>query len=285
MKKVFWLLVLVTSAWAEHESSTGSAKIVQEAEGEGSLRVPKILQNTDIEDKAGAKLPLDVKLINQDGEHITLGKYFLEDEKIVTILTIGYFGCPMLCGLVIKELQNVLQHVSYKIGQEYRIISVSIDPKEDYHLAKEKQKTYLSSLNLPLDSDAWTFHVGDAAETKRLAMSVGFNYNYDERSQQYAHGAGFFVISPQAVLVRTMFGLSFNPQDVKLALSDGAEGKIGSLVDRVLLSCFHYDPDSHRYGVYILGVMRLGGFLTILILGLMLLVYFRQERRRTLSES
>ncbi len=121
-------------------------------------------------------------------------------------------------------------------------------------------------------------------EARRLADAVGFNYVYEQKSKQFAHGAGIFVLSPTTgVLSRTLFGISFKPQDIRLALGEAADGKIGSFVDRVLLSCFHYDPDSHRYGIYVMGVMRLGGILTMLILGAVLVMYFRGERKSAKS--
>jgi protein SCO1/2 len=127
----------------------------------------------------------------------------------------------------------------------------------------------------------WKFHVMSAGEAQKLADAVGFNYYYDKKEDQFAHGAGFFVLTPTGKLARTLFGISYAPTDIKLALSEAAEGKIGSFIEQVLLSCFHYNPDSQRYGVYILGVMRLGGVLTMLLLGGVLLMYFRFERKRS----
>jgi protein SCO1/2 len=170
-----------------------------------------------------------------------------------------------------------LKNVSLSLGQDYRIVSVSIDHRETVDLAKIKQQLYLDALNSK-DEQAWNFHVTSKDEAKRLADAVGFNYFYDKRDDQFGHGAGFFVLSPKGVLSRTLFGISFLPSDVNFALLDAGEGNIGSFVDKVLLSCFHYDPDSHRYGVYVFGVMRLGGILTILIMSLVLLMYFRYEK-------
>jgi protein SCO1 len=250
------------------------------AEGEGSLRMPKELEQAEIEDKAGARLPLDVVMTNQDGKIVTLADYFSSSDKRPVILTLGYYGCPMLCSLVLNGLLEGLKGISFKPGQDYRLISVSIDAREKPDLAHRKRGAYLASLNAPLDVDWWQFHVADAEASKRLAQSVGFNYSYDKKTDQFAHGAGFFVITPDGVLSRTLFGISYKPTDIKLALSEASDGKIGSFIDRVILSCFHYNPDSHRYGIYIMGVMRLGAMATVLILGIVLLMYFRGERKR-----
>lgn len=256
---------------------------VVEQEKEGSLLVPRELEDTNIEDKAGTKMPLDVAMIDQDGKAVVLGDYFSSTNPRPVILTIGYYGCPMLCSLVLNGMVDGLKKVNYKIPQEYRIISVSIDDRETPDLARKKQEVYSRALGIPAEhNDAWTFHVMTAGEAKRLADAAGFKYYFDKKNDQFAHGAGFFVLSPSGVLSRTLFGISFEPKDIKLALSEAADGKIGSFVDRVLLSCFHYDPDSHRYGVYIFGVMRLCGILTILILGTVLILFFRGEKKRVI---
>ena len=244
----------------------------------GSLQMPKEIEASEIEDKPGAELPLDVTLIDQDGRLVVLGDYFKDDKRPV-ILNLLYLGCPMLCSVVQKGLVDGLKKLSFKAGQDFRVISVSIDHREKSLLAKKKQATFLSALDLS-DETSWTVHVATEKEVKRLADAVGFNYIFDRKTDQFAHGAGVFVVSsPNGRLSRTLFGVEFKPSDLKLALSEAAEGKIGSFVDRVLLSCFHYDPDSHRYGVYVFGVMRLGGIVTILTLGLVLLMYFRAERK------
>lgn len=254
---------------------------VVEQEKEGSLLVPRELEDTNIEDKAGTKMPLDVAMIDQDGKAVVLGDYFSSTNPRPVILTIGYYGCPMLCSLVLNGMVEGLKELSYKIGKDYRVISVSIDDREKPDLAFKKQEAYLGTMNVPPeDRDVWTFHVMTAGEAKRLSDAVGFKYYWDEKNAQFAHGAGFFALSPEGVLARTLFGISFNPSDIKLALSEAADGKIGSFIDKVLLSCFHYDPDSHRYGVYIFGVMRLGGILTILILATVLFLFFRGEKKR-----
>jgi protein SCO1 len=259
--------IMKTQALAKNE--------VAEQEKLGSLYLPKELAAAQIEDKAGALLPLDVELIDQNGQVKKLREYFRDDDDRPVILTLGYYGCPMLCSLVLKGLHDGLKDLKLTLGKDYRVISVSIDHRETIDLAKKKQATYLASLNA--DEESWNFHVARQEEVKRLADAVGFNYFYDARDDQFGHGAGFFVVSPKGVLSRTLYGIRYDPGDIKFALLEAAEGNIGSFVDKVLLSCFHYNPDSHRYGIYIVGVMRIGGFLTIAILGLLLLMYFRGE--------
>lgn len=249
-------------------------------EGEGSLRVPSQLAKGQIVEKAGAMLPLDMKLTDHEGNQITLGKYFTDGDDRPVILTLGYYKCAMLCSLVLGGLVKGLMGVSFKPGKQYRIISVSIDEKESVDLAQDKRDTYLKSMGAGSDVDWWSFHVTTADEVKRLADAVGFGYYWDERVKEYSHGAGAFFITPKGVLSSTIYGIEFQPMDIKLGLSKAADGKIGSFFEQLILSCFHYDPDSHKYGVYIFGVMRICGVLTIVILAVMLLMYFRGERKR-----
>lgn len=249
------------------------------ADGEGSLYVPRELAKAEIEDKAGAKIPLDITLIDENSREVRLGDLFKEDDKRPMIIVMLYYGCPRLCSLVLNGAVAGLTKIAAKPGKDYRMIAVSIDEREKPELAEQKGSLYREALGV--NKEAWTFYVAKAEESLRLAQSLGFNFFYDKRDDQFAHGAGIFFVSDKGLLVRTLFGIEFKPNDLKLALSEASEGKVGTtFLERVILSCFHYDPDSHRYGVYILGVMRLGGILTIIVLGTILLFYFRGEQKR-----
>lgn len=251
---------------------------------EGSLYLPKQLAKAEIEDKAGAKLPLDIELSDENGRKVLLGDYIKADDERPLIITMLYYGCPRLCSLVLNGQIEVLNKVAPRPGKDYRMLAVSIDERETPELAAQKAALYREALGIkPEDKDAWVFHVAKKEESARLAEALGFNFIYDARDDQFAHGAGLFFVSASGMLARTLFGIEFSPNDVKLALSEASSGKVGTtFIERVILSCFHYDPDSHRYGVYILGVMRLGGIVTILLLGSFLLIYFRSERKRAL---
>lgn len=275
------IIVLTVRSLIDNNAKT-AATISSDGKEEpsGPYRMPKELEHAQIEDKAGAKVPFDVKLTDHNGKDILFSSYFSAEDRRPVVLTLGYYGCPMLCSLVLNGMVDSLKKINFKPGADFRIVSISIDEREKPELAAIKRKAYLAAMDAEPDVLWWDFHVTTANEAKRLADAVGFDYEFDKKTDQFAHGAGFFVLSPDGVLSRTLFGISFKPTDVKLALSDATDGKIGSFIDRVLLSCFHYDPDAHSYGVYIFGVMRLGGVLTVLILGAVLLFYFRQEKKR-----
>lgn len=249
------------------------------ADGEGSLLVPQKMEGTEIVDKRGAKLPKDARFKNHLGQDVLLGDYLKKDGKPL-IMTLGYYSCPMLCNLVMNGYHEAAMALSLHLGQDYRVLSFSINPKEDVALATAKRANYVRTLGTGNDPNGWIFHVGDEANIKRLADAVGFGFKWDARGGQYAHSAGIFVVSPEGVLSRVLYGIQYAPKDLKFALIDAASGKIGSVVDRIVMSCFHYEPDSHKYGVYVFGVMRAGAALTVLLLGIFLFANWTWERRK-----
>lgn len=244
--------------------------------GEGSLLIPASMQGTEIVDKPGAQVPREVVLTNHLGERVKVQDYLGQSKPV--ILTLGYYQCPMLCSLVLNGLMDAIKGQSLKLGRDFSILSVSINPDEKPELAREKRENYLKALGAPQDSP-WTFALGQTQDVSRLAESVGFGFKYHAPSKEYIHSAGIFVLSPDGKLSRTLYGIAFKPNDLKMSLIDASNGKVGSLMDRIILSCFHYEPDSHKYGVYIFGVVRLAGALTILVLGSFVLFLFRRERR------
>lgn len=239
--------------------------------------IPHAMENAVITHKSGAKVPLDIEYTNHEGKIVRLADE-MNDKPLV--LTLGYYGCPMLCNLVLNGVVEVLKASKYTLGKDYDVASFSIDHREGFELAAKKRENYLASFPKEKKQyDAWSFNVMSEKEARRLADSVGFGYSYDKKTDEYAHGAGFFILTPDGVLSKTLFGIAFEPSQFNMALMDSSEGKIGSLVDRILLSCFHYDPDAHRYGVYIFGVMRLGGLITVIIMAMFLAIHFRKERK------
>lgn len=253
------------------------------AEGQGSLQVPKALEGIEITDRLGAQLDRDLQMVRQDGKVVPLSTYFGTgaEQKLPTIVTLGYFECPMLCSLVLNGLLESLHKVKLQLGRDFRILSFSINPSEKSDLALNKQKTHLKALSL--QDGAWDFFTSETDSIARLAETLGFGYRFDKASGEYAHAAGIFIVSPDGVLTRTFWGINYDPFALKMALMESAEGKVGTAFDKILLSCFHYVPDSHKYGIYVFGVMRLGATLTVLILGSMLFLYWLRERRRRIG--
>lgn len=248
---------------------------------EESMRVPKQMQGAEIVDKRGAKIDTNLVFTRQDGARVPLSTYFNESEKLPAIVTIGYFECPMLCNLVLKGLLDTLNKMSLVLGKDYRILSFSIDPREKSDLAAAKRTTHLKALNL--SDGAWDFLTGDEKEIQTLAATFGFGYKYDAPTDQYAHGAAIFIVEPKGVLSNTIWGIAYDRWSTTAALIDASHGKSGSVFDKIVMTCFHYDADSHKYGFYIFGAMRLAGALTVLVFGSMLAWYWFSERRRRMG--
>ncbi len=236
------------------------------------------LKGMDVEERLGDTIPFDVNLVNDRGDSVTLGQYF--GDKKPAVLVMAYYTCPMLCNLVLNGVSDAIGAMPLAPGKDYRVLTVSIDPRDSVALAAAKKKNYLAELNRDGADSGWTYFVTSADQSKRLADAIGFKYYYIEDKDQYAHPAVITVVSPAGVVSRYLYGIEFNPRDLRLALVEASEGKIGTTVDRILLYCYHYDPDAGGYTLLAFNVMKLGGVLTLVLLVLFLGVFWIRESRR-----
>lgn len=282
------LRVAMFAAWAvvcagPVAARAGGAKVEAGPAAPSDARpmTPKALEGIDIVDRLGEKVPLDAELTDESGKKVKLGDYFSGGESgKPVVLVLGYYTCPMLCSLVLNSTFEGLQGVDLDMGEDYTVVSISIDPRDTVQIAHDKRETYLRAYKREGAKAGLHFHVADEGEVRRVADAVGFGYRWDEKTEQYAHAAGIFFLSPDGTLTRTLFGLTFEPSDMKFALMEASRGEVGTIVDKVLLSCFTYTADSQKYGVYVFGLFRVGGVLTILFLGTLLFVLWRRERHR-----
>lgn len=256
----------------------GVAALLLTSSATAQLNVkPKQFEGVEVVEHIGDKLPLDLKFINEAGETVTLGSFF-DGEKPV-ILIPGYYECPMLCGLVLNGVLKGMQKLEWSPAEEFTIVNFTINHREGPELAAAKKETYIEAYGRPEAAPGWHFLTSDQATIKKMAEAVGFGYRWDPRQEQYAHGAVIALATPDGTLARYLYGVEFPPDQLRMALVESADGKLGSTIEQFLLTCFHYDPDSRKYGIYIWGVMRLGGLLTILILGSLIFVLRRREKR------
>lgn len=232
-----------------------------EAKHEG---LPPEMQDIGIEDRTGATLPRDVRLTAHDGREVTFGDY-LDDGKPV-VLVLAYYQCPMLCTLILNGVAEGLKQLAWTTGDSFRTLVVSIDPSETPDLAATKRANYLEDYGRQVGERGWDFLVGEEVEVRKLADAVGFGYRWDEATSQYAHSAGAFVITPNGTLSRTLYGIVFPERDLRLALTEAGEGRIGGAWERVLLFCYSYDPHARGYALAAMKVMKAGGALTVLFL-------------------
>lgn len=231
------------------------------------------LADVGIDSVLDTEIPTDVHFTSSEGKPVTLHDLMISGKP--TILTMNYYECPMLCTLVLNGVVDGIRGLGYQPGFDYEIVTVSINPREGAVLAATKKAAYLKSVGRDIDPKGWQFLVGDDANIKRLADALGFHFHYDEQAKQYAHAAAIWVLTPDAHLSRVLYGIEFPTRDLKLALLEASRGKIGSPIDKLILYCFHYDPQGRKYSLYAMNVMRLGGGITLL--GIALLVLFLRK--------
>lgn len=231
----------------------------------------------DFIQKLGDPVPLNLTFQDESGKPVTLRQCM--DGK-PTILTLVYYGCPMLCTEVLNALARSLKGVSLSLGDDYRIVTVSFNSAETPDLAAQKKLAYLDRFGGGIKPDDWRFLTGREQNIRKLVDAVGFEYAYDPASQQYAHPAGIMVLTPDGRVNKYLLGVDYAPRDVQLALVDAAGGRIGTPVDQLLLLCYHYDPATGRYSLAILKVLRIGAVITIAGLAGIVFCAARSGKRR-----
>lgn len=220
-------------------------------------------QDVGIDQRLGEKLPLELTFRDETGAPRKLAEFF----KKPVLLSFVYFECPMLCTEVLNEEVRVLKALSLEPGRDFEIVTVSIEPNDTPELAAKKKRNYLTDLDRPEAAPYWHFLVGEQAAITELTRAAGFRYVYDTEQKQYAHAGGVMVVGPGGVLSKYFYGIEYSPRDVRLGLVEAGDGKVGSLVDQVLMMCFHYDPATGRYTLAVMTVVRILGVLTVLAIG------------------
>ena len=235
------------------------------------------MHGIDVDEHPGLDLDRGLRFRDHTGKDVTLGDFL--DGKRPVLLTLNYYRCPVLCNVQLNELTESLRQFDWTPGDEhFRIVTVSIDPRETPELAAQKRASHLEALGRGDDVD-WAFLTGDALNVRLLAAQIGMSYTYDPEQDQYAHPAVITFLSPEGKVARYVYGLSYATNDLKFGLMEASEGRVGSTLDRIILSCFHYDASLGRYGPFAFGLMRIAGFLTVLLIGTALLLFWRRERR------
>lgn len=242
---------------------------------------PEILKDIGISPVLGAQLPLDEEFTDEAGQPVKLRSFF--GEKPV-VLVLNYYSCPMLCGLLLNAARDSLQEMDWRPGKHYKIVTISIDPKETSSLAQAKKESVLASLKKPDFAEAaagnWHFLVGKQGSEARLAAALGFRYKWIEAEKQYAHGAALFLASPSGKLTRVLTGLDFPPRDTKLALLEASEGKVGTFAEKLLLFCYHYDPKENKFALLASRLVSIGGAITVAALLFAYGLWFYRSRRK-----
>ena len=238
---------------------------------------PIALNDVRIEEKLGGALPLDAMLTDGAGKPYRLRQAF--DGRHPVVLALVYYDCPMLCGLVLSGMAKAMRENGLELGKDYQAVTVSFDPDEKPIQGAERRRGYLQSMGRPDSGPDWPFLVGPGETTRRIADAAGFYYKRDPVSGEWAHMAAIFVVTPDGKLSRYLYGIEYPPKDLRLALVEAADGKVGTSFDRLLLTCYRYDPASRKYEPYAFGILRAGGLAALLGLGGLIAALIWRERR------
>ncbi|MEZ4655374.1 MAG: SCO family protein [Candidatus Eisenbacteria bacterium] len=240
--------------------------------------VPKELDEVAIVEHRNEMLPLDLAFTNEDGETVHLGDYFRQKRPV--LLSLNYYGCPMLCGLQLNGMVEAFKEMDWVPGDQFEVVTVSINPRETHKLASLKKQNYINAYGSPEAARGWHFLTGQQAQIDSLAQAVGFEYEYLEDSGEYSHAAVAYVATPEGLLSRYLYGVVFDPKTLRYSLVEAGDGHIGTPLDQVILYCFHYDASAGHYTPVVMNIMRAGALLCLVLLGALLSGHWWREHRR-----
>ncbi|MDG2220421.1 MAG: SCO family protein [Rubripirellula sp.] len=274
---IFLALVLLST-----NDPTGSAR-AQGLQGNENVSlndsVPREVENVTVVQNLGDSVSLKLKLTDSRGREVETG-YFIDGNK-PTIITLNYSDCPMLCNVQLNQLAKSLGELDLQIGEDFQILTVSIDPKETSEKARETKQKYVQQVlkQHPKADEGWGFCTAEQPVITEIASTLGFEYTFDEKSGEYYHPAMLAFLSPEGVISRYSLAVAFEPSDLRKALVEAGEGTVGTPVDQFVLWCFSYDPTSNSYVPEAWKIMRLAGAATVCLMLACLAPYWIGRKR------
>jgi protein SCO1/2 len=234
---------------------------------------PPGLKNVGIRQNLNQQIPADLMFTDDLGRQVRLGDYFGHKPLILNLV---YFTCPMLCGEELAGLESALRVLKFDVGKEFDVITVSFDPKDTPEAAAKKKEQILRRYKRTGAEQGWHFLVGQQASIDAIAKAAGFEYEYDPKTGQFAHSTAIMVLTPQGKIAQYYYGIDYPPKDLRLGLVDASQNKIGTMLDELLLYCYHYDPEKGKYSATVMRVLRMMGVATLLCLGTLFFVMIRR---------
>ena len=235
--------------------------------------IPPTLKQVGVDEKVGDKVLSSHEFFLHDGSAFDFNSIF--DGKRAVILNLAYYSCPMLCHLVSGGMADGMKDLPFPVGSKYQALTLSIDPEDTVETASAFRNRYLSELDQESGSEFWKFVYCSDEAISEITKSVGFNYRFDPKSEEFAHSAVIMIFTPDGKISRYLYGIEFRPFDLKMALLEAIDKKYISTVDRVLLFCYNYDPQSRKYVLFAQNLMRIGGLATI---GIILFLFYRLRK-------
>jgi len=254
----------------------GTGPGVRSDPGIPAAQMPGVLSRVEFEQRLNEQLPLDLMFTDETGRAVPLRQYF---GSRPVILSFVYYECPMLCTQVLNGLAGVLDLLPETAGKEFEVVTLSFDPRETSVLAAAKKKVYLERYNRPAAAQGWHFLTGSEASIAALTKAAGFHYAWDEATGQFAHASGVVVVNPDGRVSRYFFGIDYAARDLKFALMESSEGRIGAVADKLLLYCYHYDPNTGQYSFVAMRAVRIGAATTLVALLGFMAISIRREHR------
>lgn len=242
--------------------------------GDPTSARPGILSKIAIDQRIGSQVPSDIPFVDENGQPVKIGDYY---GKRPVVLALVYYECPMLCTQVLNGLVSALGVLNFDAGREFDVVAVSFNPKEGPGLASQKKASYIERYGRPQSAGGWHFLTGTQESITRLTDAVGFKYEYDPKIGQFAHGAAIELLTPKGTIAKYYYGIEYSPRDLRLGIIEASDEHIGTVIDDVLLFCYHYDPSSGKYGASVLGIVRAGGIATVLAFAVFLTVSLRRD--------
>jgi protein SCO1 len=272
LRNLFLMLALSSAAWGQ-----GMTRGVMSPPA--NLRPPG-LKNVGIQQNLNDQIPPGLAFRDETGKAVKLGDYFGSKPMILNLV---YYKCPMLCSEVLAGLASALKPMKFDVGKDFDVLTVSFDPRETPKDATASKAEYLKRYGHPRAEKGWHFLTGPQESIDALTKAAGFQYEYNQQTGQFAHSTAIIVLTPEGKIAQYYYGVEFPSKDLRLALVQASQNKIGSVVDQILLYCYHYDPAAGKYGLIISRVLRLAGVATMLILGGFIIVMFRRDVAHRLS--
>ncbi|MBV9210949.1 MAG: SCO family protein [Acidobacteria bacterium] len=282
LSSVFCLLSSQTFAQVGQQYSNSPLYGARPELGSTDNGLPQPLQQVGIDQKLNEQVPLDITFKDETGREVRLSEYFNHGRPV--IITLVYYQCPMLCDQVLNALTGTLKSLSFDVGKEYEVLTVSFDPRETPEMAAAKKDEYMARYGRAGAAEGWHFLTGEQKSIDALAKAVGFRYTYDEKTKQFAHASGIMLATPEGKLSHYFYGIEYAPKELRLGIVEASAGKVGTPVDALMLYCFHYDPTSGKYGLAIMNIVRLLGVLTVIGIVALLLILRRRGGGRVREE-
>jgi len=275
---VSFVSFLSVSAVVDAQMASGpSAAGYKREPGTPSSTMPAALREIGFDQYLDRPIPLDVTFRDESGRTVRIGDYF---GKRPVVLVFAYYDCPMLCTQVLNGLASALNVLSLTPGKDFEIVTVSFNPADTPASAAAKKSVYIERYKHDGAAQSWHFLSGDQPSIERLTKAAGFRYVWDAATKQFAHPSGIIVLTPDGRLARYLFGIEYGPRDLRYAIVEASEGRVGNVADALLLYCYHYDPMTGRYGLVIMRALRLAAVATVLALGSFIVVMVRREHTR-----